>query len=69
MQEQSIPCPVCQTKIPFDVHALLRGVAFTCPSCFASIGIAQEALPTVNDAMQKLEELKKNIHSAKKSSS
>lgn len=60
MQEQSIPCPVCQTKIPFNATALLQGVSFTCPSCFAVISIAQEALPTANDAMKKFEDLKKN---------
>lgn len=59
-QEQSIPCPVCKTKIPFDAQQLLMGVKFTCGGCFASIGIANESIETVQNAMDKLEELKAN---------
>lgn len=42
-QEQNIPCPVCNTKIPFQVTELLKGVQFKCPNtqCDASIGLAQ----------------------------
>ena len=42
-QEQSIPCPVCNTKIPFQVTELLIGVQFKCPNaqCDASIGLSQ----------------------------
>ncbi len=66
MQEHNIPCPVCQTKIPISVHALLQGVSFTCPTCFAAIGIAKEAVPQVKNAVEKFEELKKNMKSGKK---
>jgi transcription initiation factor IIE alpha subunit len=65
MQEQIIPCPVCQTKIPFDLQSLLRGVCFTCPSCYASIGLSKDAVPTVEDAVKKLNDLKQQIKSGK----
>ena len=48
-QEQAIPCPSCNTKIPFDVYQLLAGAKFTCPTCYASIGLPTdfvESLPT-----------------------
>ena len=64
MNNQSIemPCPVCQTKIPIDTKALLTGSKFTCPNpqCEASIGLAAESRPLVNDAIEKLDEIKKN---------
>lgn len=56
--ENGIPCPVCSTKIPFDVNQLLLGVQFGCPQCNAVIGLGQESKPLVEKAMQKLEEAK-----------
>jgi hypothetical protein len=58
MFEQQIPCPVCNTKIPFDVKQLIAGVQFVCPNCQSSIGLAFESKPLVEDTLQKLEELK-----------
>lgn len=57
-QTQKIPCPVCQTSIPFDVKQLLMGVGFKCPNCYASIGIADESKPFVEKTIQKLETIK-----------
>lgn len=56
--DQSIPCPVCQTKIPFDTKQLLLGIQFTCPNCNASIGLSDESKPLVQDTMEKFEEVK-----------
>lgn len=59
-QDNTIPCPVCSTKIPFDVQLLLVGTNFACPNpdCDASIGIAQESIPLVEQTLEKLEALK-----------
>ena len=60
---QTIPCPVCQTPIPFDTKQLLSGVSFTCPnsSCDAAISLSQESKPIVSDTIEKLESLKDHI--------
>jgi transcription initiation factor IIE alpha subunit len=55
---QSIPCPVCQTKIPFDTKQLLLGVQFVCPNCQAAIGLAEESKPLVQQTMEKFEAVK-----------
>jgi transcription initiation factor IIE alpha subunit len=65
MQEQFIPCPVCQTQIPFSARALLQGVSFSCPKCFASVSIAHESMDTVQQAMKEFESLKKNMNAKK----
>lgn len=59
MIEQRIPCPVCRTQIPVDLHLLIQGVQFSCPNCFASIGLAPESQPVVSEAVENLEKLKK----------
>lgn len=56
--EQSIPCPVCNTKIPFDTKQLLLGVKFVCPNCNAAIGLADESKPIVKETMEKFEAIK-----------
>jgi hypothetical protein len=56
--EQSIPCPVCNNKIPFDTKQLLLGVQFVCSNCFASIGLANESREIVQETITKFEELK-----------
>jgi transcription initiation factor IIE alpha subunit len=56
--EQSIPCPVCNNKIPFDTKQLLMGVQFICSNCNAAIGLADESKPIVKETMEKFEELK-----------
>ena len=58
-QDQSIPCPVCQTKIPFDTKQLLAGVKFVCPDCQAAIGLAEESKPLVQQTMDGFDQLKK----------
>ena len=59
-QENVIPCPVCNTKIPFEVKMLLSGVKFSCPNpeCDASIGLSQESAPLIEQTLEKLETLK-----------
>jgi transcription initiation factor IIE alpha subunit len=55
-----MPCPVCGTKIPFDTYGLLRGEKFTCSECNASIGLASESKPIVQEVLEKLETIKKS---------
>lgn len=63
----SLPCPVCQAKVPFDVEQLIRGARFACSNCGATIGIAaDENAPKIEDRFEKLNELKKSINSKKK---
>ena len=61
--EQTIPCPVCGTKIPFDTNQLLLGILFKCPSpgCDASIGLPGESKPIVEETMNKFNELKREL--------
>ena len=56
--DQSIPCPVCQTKIPFDTKQLLLGVQSACPNCDASIGLSDGSKPLVQETMEKFEAVK-----------
>lgn len=58
MFEQKIPCPVCNTKIPIDTKQLLMGTQFSCPNCYASIGLADESKAVVEETMKRFEELK-----------
>lgn len=62
-QGQTIPCPVCSSKIPFNVQQLLLGVAFPCSNvaCDAVVALAPESKPMVQEAVQQLESLKKNM--------
>lgn len=64
--EQTIQCPVCQTPIIIESMALIQGKRFSCQSCFASIGIAPEAIPMAEETMKKYEELKSNFRQGKK---
>jgi transcription initiation factor IIE alpha subunit len=59
--EQSIPCPTCKNKIPFDTNQLLLGVQFVCSNCQSAIGLAPDSKPIVQEAMQKLEAAKSQI--------
>ncbi len=59
--EQSIPCPVCGTKIPFNTNELLKGVTFACSNCKSAIGLAQQSKAVVKEAMDKLEELRMGL--------
>jgi transcription initiation factor IIE alpha subunit len=58
ISDQTIPCPECGTKIPFETRQLLMGVQFPCPKCQSLIGLAQESKPLVEEAMNKLEKVK-----------
>jgi transcription initiation factor IIE alpha subunit len=59
--EQNIPCPTCNTKIPFDTRQLLMGVKFVCPNCQSAIGLANESKPIVQETMEKFDKLKGKI--------
>lgn len=56
--EQALPCPVCQTKIPFDPYQLIKGFKFSCPSCTAAIGVSSDSLGEVKDSMEKFDKIK-----------
>jgi hypothetical protein len=62
-QDQTIPCPICGTKIPFDTNQLIMGVQFSCPNteCDASIGLAGESKEIVKETMEKFETFKGKI--------
>jgi len=60
-QEQSIPCPTCKTKIPFNAQQLLMGAQFACPGCLTVIGLASESRPIVEETMDKFQEMKENL--------
>jgi hypothetical protein len=62
-QDQTLPCPVCGTKISFDTYQLILGVKFSCPNpnCDAIISLANESKPIVKNTMEKFETLKKGV--------
>lgn len=60
-QNQNIPCPICNTKIPFDTKQLMMGIRFGCPNCDASIGLAEESKELVEQTMEKFEAVKGRI--------
>lgn len=59
MIDQYIPCPVCRTQIPINLHQLIQGVQFVCSNCHAAIGLTSESSAVVSEAVEKLEKLKK----------
>lgn len=63
--DQSIPCPVCGTKIPFDTRQLLLGVQFVCSNCQSAIGLANESKPIVEEAMEKFDKMKARLSKKK----
>ncbi len=63
--EQTIPCPTCQSKIPFDPVELIRGHKFTCATCASVVGIAKDDLAKAGEAYQKYETLKKSLKKKK----
>lgn len=65
-QDQTISCPICGTKIPFDTNQLIMGVQFSCPNsgCDASIGLAGESKEIVKETMEKFETFKGSISKA-----
>ncbi len=58
INEQKIPCPMCQGQIPFDPMSLLQGVGFACPTCAAVVSIAPESIDISKSAMNAYRELK-----------
>ncbi|MFI5151481.1 MAG: hypothetical protein ACHQRM_17270 [Bacteroidia bacterium] len=64
--EQTIPCPTCNTKIPFDTRQLLLGMQFVCPNCMAAIGLATDSKPVVEETMKKFEDVKGKLSHGKK---
>jgi transcription initiation factor IIE alpha subunit len=59
--EQTIPCPTCNTKIPFDTRQLLMGIQFVCPNCHAAIGLAMDSKPVVEETMKKFDDVKSKL--------
>jgi transcription initiation factor IIE alpha subunit len=59
--DQSIPCPVCKTKIPFDTKQLLLGVQFVCSNCQSAIGLATESKAIVQKTIEKFEVVKETV--------
>lgn len=54
---QSIPCPVCNTKIIFDIESLLSGQKFSCPKCSAVIGLSKESVEPTKEILEKYKKL------------
>lgn len=65
--DQTIPCPVCQTPITFNTRALLTGVQFVCTNCGSAIGLSAKSAPVVSDTMDKFEKMKQELGKKKKS--
>lgn len=61
INQQSIPCPDCQTSIFFDPQMLLKGMQFACPNCHASLGLASESKEIVEQSLDKFNKLKSDI--------
>ncbi len=63
INNQNISCPACQNSIPFSVDQLLMGVHFACsnPDCNASISLAMESKPIVQETMEKFKEINTEI--------
>ncbi|MEL6535790.1 MAG: hypothetical protein AAFQ98_10280 [Bacteroidota bacterium] len=59
--QQNIPCPVCNSPIPFSVQALLSGAGFTCVDCGATVSLSQESSHTVEETMHKFVALKQKV--------
>ena len=55
----TLTCPVCKQIIAYDVYGLLEGERFTCTGCSLVLILAEESHDTLQDAMEKYEELKK----------
>ena len=61
INEQTIPCPVCNGKISFVVQELLQGGRFTCPTCNAVVSISPESIQETQEVMKQYEQLKKTM--------
>ena len=59
-QLQSISCPICNTAIPFEINPLLQGERFKCPKCEATISLLTESRPQVQNAIDKLNNIKQS---------
>lgn len=58
---QSITCPSCQKGlISFDIHQLLKGEKFICPTCGAAVSLSAKSQPIVSNALDGLDKLKSN---------
>jgi hypothetical protein len=54
-----------RNNIVFDVNGLLQGEKYTCPKCNSSIGLGEESKFTVQEAMEKFEDMRKNLSDTK----
>lgn len=66
--QQNIPCPVCQTAIPFDATQLLQGVGFSCPQCGSVVSMAPESIPQGKAAIAEFQKFKISQQNAKEAS-
>jgi len=57
----SMPCPDCNTNIFFNPQMLLQGAQFSCPKCYASIGLAAESKQVVQESLEKFEKMKTDV--------
>ncbi len=57
--EATVPCPQCQTPIPFEPRALISGIGFSCPKCQATIAISGPSRAVAKESLERLEALKK----------
>lgn len=57
----NMPCPTCQTPIPFDSKGLMEGKQYTCSNCDTKIGLSKEGYEVVKNTMDQFESLKKNV--------
>lgn len=58
MSKQSMPCPVCQNNIEFDVAVLLKGASLSCPKCNTLIKLSDEGNESVSKAIEALRKIK-----------
>ena len=57
-----ITCPVCESKIHFEPHALVTGLHFNCPECpDVSIGLNLDSRDVVKDGLDKFSDLKQRV--------
>jgi len=56
---QYLPCPVCQSQIPIDLHLLAKGASLVCPNsaCGAMVGVASNSLATLSTAVTRYQNL------------
>jgi uncharacterized paraquat-inducible protein A len=57
--QQTLPCPNCNTAIPFNVYLLLQGHKFECPNCHCTVSMPSSSKPPVEKAIEQYDKLMK----------